>query len=101
MERRLATLVLLVSTICAAPASAQWLTLTTPGIPRTADGEPDLSAPAPRTADGRPELTGLWRGAGVRGDLRDESKVQPWAVARMAEHEQNFYKDGAHMQCWP
>ena len=28
--------------------SAQWLDWRTPGIPRTADGKPDLAAPAPR-----------------------------------------------------
>lgn len=98
MKRRLATLVLLAS---ATPLAAQWLALTTPGIPRTADGTPDLFAPAPRTADGRPELTGLWRPAGVSGDLRDETKVQSWARTLMIEHERNFYRDGPHMQCLP
>jgi hypothetical protein len=42
-------------------ASGQWLKYHTPGIPRTKDGKPDLSAPAPRTADGKPDFTGLWR----------------------------------------
>src|SRR5689334_6006788 len=37
--------------------SAQWLNYPTPGIPRTADGKPDLSAPAPKTADGKPDLS--------------------------------------------
>jgi hypothetical protein len=73
----------------------------TPGIPRTPDGKPDLTAPAPRTADGRPELTGLWRSRGVSGDLRDETKVQAWARGAMAEHESNYYKDGPHMRCLP
>ncbi len=100
MKRQLATFALLVSATTT-PLAAQWLTLPTPGIPRTADGKPDLSAPAPRTADGRPELTGLWRGAGVRGELRDETKVQAWARAAMAEHESNYYRDGPHMQCLP
>lgn len=27
---------------------AQWLSYKTPGIPRTTDGKPDLSAPTPR-----------------------------------------------------
>ena len=94
----LATLVLLMT---ATPLSAQWLSLTTPGVPRTPDGKPNLTAPAPRTADGRPELTGLWRGAGVRGDLRDESKLNASARAAMAEHESNYYKDGPHMRCLP
>ena len=40
---------------------AQWLNQPTPGIPRTGDGKPNLSAPAPRTADGKPDLAGLWR----------------------------------------
>ena len=40
--------------------SAQWLEYPTPGVPRTADGKPNLSAPAPRTADGRPDLSGMW-----------------------------------------
>src|SRR5713101_1695223 len=30
--------------------AAQWLDYKTPGIPRTADGKPNLSAPVPRTA---------------------------------------------------
>jgi len=41
-------------------AFAQWLDFPTPGIPRTADGKPNLSAPAPRTADGKPDLSGVW-----------------------------------------
>jgi hypothetical protein len=101
MKQPLATLVLLVSLATITPVSAQWLTLATPGVPRTADGKPNLAAPAPRTADGRPELTGLWRGAGTRGDLRDESKLQAWARTAMAEHESNYYKDGPVMRCLP
>ena len=101
MKRRLATLVLLASATSAAPLSAQWLDLATPGIPRTADGKVNLSAPLPRTADGRPELTGLWRGRGSTGDLRDLSKVQEWARTAMAEHERNYYREGPHMQCLP
>jgi hypothetical protein len=41
-------------------SAAQWLEYPTPGVPRTADGKPDLSAPAPRTADGRTDLSGMW-----------------------------------------
>jgi len=41
-------------------AQAQWLNFSTPGVPRTADGKPNLSAPAPRTADGTPDLSGVW-----------------------------------------
>ena len=98
MTRLLATIFLLTSTM---PAAAQWLSLATPGIPRTADGKPNLTAPAPRTADGHPDLNGLWRSAGVRGDLRDPTKIQSWARDLMAERERNFYKDGPQFQCLP
>jgi hypothetical protein len=36
------------------PLAAQWLTYPTPGMPRAADGKPNLAAPAPRTPDGNP-----------------------------------------------
>jgi hypothetical protein len=54
--------VLLACFLLALPAvvNAQWLELCTPGIPRLADGRPDLMAPAPRTADGTPDLSGIW-----------------------------------------
>src|SRR5688572_13844946 len=45
---------------CAIPAFAQWHGYPTPGIPRTADGKPNLSAPVPRTANGSPDLSGIW-----------------------------------------
>jgi len=38
----------------------QWLNYPTAGVPRTADGKPDLGAPCPRTVDGKPDLSGLW-----------------------------------------
>ncbi len=98
MKRRLAALILLAS---AAPVAAQWLSIPTPGIPRNADGSPNLSAPAPRTSDGRPDLTGLWRPVGVSGSLRDTDAIQPWARAERARHERNYYRDGPHMQCLP
>ena len=48
--------------LMSAPVAAQWLDYKTPGIPRTADGKPNLSAPAPKTPDGKPDLSGIWRG---------------------------------------
>jgi hypothetical protein len=47
-------------TLAAVTADAQWITLKTPGLPRTPDGKPNLKAPAPRVA-GKPDMTGLWR----------------------------------------
>jgi hypothetical protein len=43
-----------------APLHAQWLKYPTAGVPRTADGKPNLAAPAPHAADGKPDLSGLW-----------------------------------------
>jgi hypothetical protein len=45
----------------AVPGFAQWLNYPTPGIPRTKDGKPNLTAPAPRTRDGKPDLSGIWK----------------------------------------
>jgi hypothetical protein len=46
---------------------AQWADGPTPGVPRLADGKPDLNAPAPRTADGKPDLSGVWRASTATG----------------------------------
>jgi hypothetical protein len=59
--------------------SAQWLDYPTPGMPRTPDGKPNLSAPAPRTADGKPDLSGVWAVAtgGSDGYALDPAIQQP------------------------
>jgi len=50
-----------ISLVASMPARAQWLNVPTKGIPRTADGKPNLSAPAPRKPDGKPDLSGIWQ----------------------------------------
>src|SRR5437879_2881478 len=83
-----------------APLEAQWLQRRTPGIPRTADGKPDLTAPALRIADGKPDLTGLWQmispdgavgnvGLCKPGDLQP-ADIQPWAQALVEQRAENF-----------
>src|SRR5690242_10748351 len=49
--------------LCAVFCSGQWLEHPTPGIPRTPDGKPNLSAPVPKAPDGKPDLSGLWQRA--------------------------------------
>jgi len=58
-----AALIILAIVLGVAPLGAQWLTYPTAGTPRTADGKPNLNAPAPRTPDGKPDLSGLWQAA--------------------------------------
>ena len=43
------------------PGFAQWLNYPTPGVPRTRDGKPNLTAPVPRTRDSKPDLSGIWK----------------------------------------
>jgi len=98
MKGRIAILILLVS---ATPATAQWLMLPTPGIPRTEGGSPDLSAPAPRATDGRPDLTGLWRPEQVSSELSDQSNLQPWVRTMIDERQRTYFVDNPRYQCLP
>ena len=77
----------------------QWLDQPTPGIPRTADGKPNLAAPAPKASDGRPDLSGLWRlgvemghAANITADLAS-GDIQPWAAALSRQRLEDFGKD--------
>jgi hypothetical protein len=60
--RGLLRLALVVALLGAVPAVslAQWIHYKTPGVPRLADGKPDLKAKAPRTSDGKPDFSGMW-----------------------------------------
>lgn len=60
MRRLRLGLILLVVLACPSTGFGQWLRYPTDGIPRKADGTPDLSAPTPRLPDGKPDLSGLW-----------------------------------------
>ena len=61
MKRLIRAAGLLAILIALSPSlSAQWPKYPTPGVPRTASGEPIRDAPAPRTADGKPDLSGIW-----------------------------------------
>jgi hypothetical protein len=98
------------------PLSAQWLNYPTPGIPRTADGKPNLAGPAPKTPDGKPDLSGIWRineqqstyppwtshFMDLAVDLKpEEAPFQPWAKALAQQRQDNLHKDDPLARCMP
>ena len=102
------TLVTLI-VVCAmsTPLAAQWLKEPTKDIPRTADGKPDLSAPAPRTPDGKPDFSGLWRidAQAYTGNLLADLKpneIAPAADALFKQRMEDLGKDDpATFRCVP
>jgi hypothetical protein len=112
------------------PLTGQWLNHPTPGIPRTKDGKPNLSAPTPRSADGRPNLSGLWQtqsappevlnrliseatnGAGeeplsryfinILADFKpEEAPLRPAAAELFRQRSQTFMKESPISHCLP
>ena len=114
--------------LCASVATtAQWLHHPTAGVPRTADGKPNLKAPPPRLADGKPDFSGIWQvadkipcskevfkfvdcgleiggsllalniGSGMPGGL----PYQPWAAALMTQRSADNSKDDPHARSQP
>jgi hypothetical protein len=104
--------------IAAAPADSQWLNFPTPGLPRTTDGTPDLSAPA-AIRDGHPDLTGVWTSeCGIYGrdacfprrglffdlarDLApEEVTMTPWAAGIAAQRSSRDHVDDPLGYCLP
>ena len=70
------------------------------GIPRTADGKPNLAAPAPRTPDGKPDFSGLWtRTSRVNTGFTPVDPASVDAVVR--ERAENFGKESMRASCLP
>ncbi|HEV2202038.1 MAG TPA: hypothetical protein VGR73_19635 [Bryobacteraceae bacterium] len=83
MPKKIRLSAFLVVALCA-PLVAQWK-VADKTVPRLANGQPNLSAPAPRLADGKPDLAGIWTQDPPK--VRDptvglkpgEVSMQPWA----------------------
>jgi hypothetical protein len=97
MTLLLAALILMMGTIS---ADAQWLDRATPGIPRTPEGKPDLTAPAPRGSDGKPDLTGIWNGPVVAA-RPDPANAQAWVKDIVRQREQDYFRGRPYFHCQP
>jgi hypothetical protein len=95
--RRALTLLLAVC-ISAMPASAQWLHYQAPGIPRTPDGQLDLTAPVPRSTNDQPDLTGVWR---AEVSTQESAKLRPWAEAMAKSRMEDLRRDSPEALCLP
>lgn len=105
-------------------ASAQWLDYPTPGIPRAADGTPNLKAPAPRTSDGKPDFSGMWfANVPAKDYCREADCIQEermareqinigirlegglpysdWSKQQMAKRQVNGNREDPHTYCMP
>lgn len=87
---------------------AQWVNYPSLGIPRGADGKPDLAAPAPRTPDGKPDLSGVWQAEGqefffdlAAGLKPGEVVMQPWASALEKERVAKEHGEDPLARCLP
>ena len=106
--RRAALTVIVLATLVASPARAQWLNYPTPGLPRLPDGKPDLAAAPARTADGKPDLSGIWiKDAGTLDYFYDLAKdlppgavvMTPWAQAIARQRESRNHIDDPFGYC--
>jgi hypothetical protein len=113
----------------AAPVFGQWVTYPTPNVPRLANGQPDLKAPAPRQPDGKPDFVGFWQPDRQRectSDLATKVRLtqpctpgekvnvpngpasvpgglplQPWAAELAKKRTADLSKDDPHPRCQP
>jgi len=128
MKSSVSALALIAVCLSVSVVSAQWPKYTTPGVPRLADGKPDLNAPTPRTPDGKPDFSGIWvnrfdfggrgRGRGAAppppptdtppvsqffevGGRGNPLPIQPWAADLKKKRMADNSKDNPDAHCLP
>jgi len=109
-----------ITMLCVMSMSARWLRYPTSGVPRTRDGQPNLSARAPRTADGKTDFSGVWQNDGydpsraeglgatprtvffdLSFGLGGSAPYQPWASDLAAQRKAENSKDNPDARCLP
>ena len=96
----------IILSVLATPVAAQWVSHATPGIPRTRDGKPNLTASVPKTPDGKVDLSGLWQRISpkyrrnIAADLKPE-EIQSWARTLVQERQEDLGKGHMSVQCLP
>ncbi|HVH29326.1 MAG TPA: hypothetical protein VM818_21375 [Vicinamibacterales bacterium] len=106
---------------------AQFLKYPTAGVPRTADGKPNLAAPTPRTPDGKPDFSGIWLtdnttcppspdpevivcgaelpmgkdGINMGASLPGGLPYQPWLATLVKQRTAEDAKTDPHVRCLP
>ncbi len=103
IQRLQFSLSVVLTLLFAGTASAQWFGYKTPGLPRTADGKPILTAPRPTLPDGKPDLTGLWRLEPKTnpGTLFEAAGPQPWVVDAARKFMHELGRDDTGVHCLP
>jgi len=123
--RLVAAGLMIVSAAFSAPLLAQWPLYPDPSVPKTADGAPDLEAPAPRTAQGTPDLSGIWENtwfhngrigqppvsppgeppastfSDVGAGFKEGLPLRPWAAALLKERHEWNSKENPDALCLP
>jgi hypothetical protein len=128
MKRSVSAIILATLLAFGVQLSAQWPNYRVPGVPRTADGKPNLSAPAPRAPDGKPDLTGIWENfrkpdqsvksvnaaffnepvptlinefRDIGASMKDGLPLQPWAAELKKQRMSSNSMDNPDAHCLP
>ncbi len=82
MRRASNVLVLVFIAVVSVPVlvAGQWIHYQATGVPRNADGSPNLAAPAPRLPDGHPDLSGTWHAAQNRQCKNAKGEAVPCGI---------------------